>query len=649
MNEARLQELWSRFLSGEPLAPEEETELWQALAADPKLRAEFLNDAEDHGMLRALGRSVKDGEAFDRDLGSRIEAESNATRFVNRVESGLAREGPPSEDTPRTLARLSGGHPRPLRPSTRRTRASLDPQGAWMGPAVAAAGILLAVALIFTFSSSEPELRRSDRTAKAVNSREVKSTEARRQAERDDRAREAARADAERKRRDAETRLFEVERKERELAAPPAAELAKDPAAEERRKKSLEEIEREKDRIERELREAAELASRSERPTSAQSPQGGKSPPTADVPASAQGTTQVAFAQVEEVAGEAFRLTKQGRAPLASGSSILADDGVATGGGASRAVLRFPDKTSVELGSDTVLVDCRGDSGKRMTLSQGILRAVVAKQRPGEPMIVTTPHGAVKVVGTTLRIIVDLDPKKGTRLEVEEGKVELLDLAKKSVLVENGYYAVAAEGTELVAKVLPIDEILLSARQARLVGGEWKVIKEAIGGSASALHSKETSYKIRRGSGGATFYDSVKTQPSFILFSFQAEGGKDYKLWIRGKSLLDPGHWATAEIAVELPDAQLTPLSGSTIFAADHAAEYNGFFRAKGYNWIGGSEEHPEGLKPGDIPLTVRFSRTGLQTLKVHVMQAPAWIDAIWFSTTQITRPDAAVTGPSDR
>jgi hypothetical protein len=58
------------------------------------------------------------------------------------------------------------------------------------------------------------------------------------------------------------------------------------------------------------------------------------------------------------------------------------------------------------------------------------------------------------VVGTTLRLYVDPDPKKGTRLEVEEGKVELKNLAGKTVYVESGHYAVAGVGVELVTRKL---------------------------------------------------------------------------------------------------------------------------------------------------------------------------------------------------
>jgi hypothetical protein len=153
---------------------------------------------------------------------------------------------------------------------------------------------------------------------------------------------------------------------------------------------------------------------------------------------------------VEEVAGDALLVTKDGKSPVIAGTNLLPGQGLETGGGTSRIVLRFPDKTRVELGPETLLAELKMDSGKRLDLTRGSVRAVVAKQPKGEPLIFTTPHGRATVVGTTLRLVVDPDAKKGTNLEVEEGKVELKNLAGKTVMVESGHYAVAAVGVELV-------------------------------------------------------------------------------------------------------------------------------------------------------------------------------------------------------
>jgi ferric-dicitrate binding protein FerR (iron transport regulator) len=231
-------------------------------------------------------------------------------------------------------------------------------------------------------------------------------------------------------------------------------EVAGDPKSSEKREKDLEALKRDLERIEQELRDAAELAKKTSLPAPVQLPQGEKPQPSPAAPAAPpQGTTQAELATVEEISGEAFVVTKEGKAPVTAGVNLVPGQGLETGAGPSRIVLRFPDKTRVDLGPDTVLAELKIVLGKRLNLTRGSVRAVVAKQPKGEPLIFTTPHGQATVVGTTLRLVVDPDVKKGTNLEVEEGKVELKNLAGKSVFVESGHYAVAAVGVELVARV----------------------------------------------------------------------------------------------------------------------------------------------------------------------------------------------------
>ena len=131
--------------------------------------------------------------------------------------------------------------------------------------------------------------------------------------------------------------------------------------------------------------------------------------------------------------------------------------------------MSYPDKTRLELAGDTVLreltdrVPATGSKAaepRRLLLVKGSVKAEVAKQP--EPMLFSTPHGEARVLGTVLRLHVDLDPKKGTHLEVEEGKVELRNPAGKAVLVEAGHQAVAAAGAPLAAKPLLKEEILLA-------------------------------------------------------------------------------------------------------------------------------------------------------------------------------------------
>jgi FecR-like protein/WD40 domain-containing protein len=147
-----------------------------------------------------------------------------------------------------------------------------------------------------------------------------------------------------------------------------------------------------------------------------------------------------------EIAGEERR----------AGDSLLSGQGVDVIGPKSRASLRFRDGTLLELAPETRLErieDAR--NGKRVKMTRGSLQAKVTPQPKEEPMVFESPHGEARVVGTTLRILVDQSPKLGMRLEVEEGKVNLRRLAdSRTVLVETGHYAVVATGIELAVRPL---------------------------------------------------------------------------------------------------------------------------------------------------------------------------------------------------
>jgi len=143
----------------------------------------------------------------------------------------------------------------------------------------------------------------------------------------------------------------------------------------------------------------------------------------------------------------------RGSPGVTAGDEILADQAVVVGPG-GLVVLRYPDQTRLELGADTETREFRGEGGKRAYVAKGTVSAEVSRQPAGQPFVLATPHGDATVLGTTLRILVDPDPKKGTRLEVTEGKVQLKGLRGKPVDVSSGHYAVAAVGVEPVARIL---------------------------------------------------------------------------------------------------------------------------------------------------------------------------------------------------
>ncbi len=182
-------------------------------------------------------------------------------------------------------------------------------------------------------------------------------------------------------------------------------------------------------------------------------PEPPKPPPLAPLAPKAPETV-TAVARVEAAEGEVV----SGGAALAAGSSVFKGQGVATVGKA-RAILAFTDKTKLELGGETLLSEIseaegsgKERRGKRVVVAKGVVSAEVDKQPQDQPMIFSTPHAEAKVLGTTLRIVVD---GGFTRLEVTEGRVRLTRRTDNAYLdVGAGHYAVVMKGLALAAKPL---------------------------------------------------------------------------------------------------------------------------------------------------------------------------------------------------
>jgi ferric-dicitrate binding protein FerR (iron transport regulator) len=176
-------------------------------------------------------------------------------------------------------------------------------------------------------------------------------------------------------------------------------------------------------------------------------------PPVPPAPAPVE--TQVIVAKIDRVAGEVFVLARNGRAAAAPGQELPAGVGIECGE-RSFAVLSYPDRTRVEVGGNTVVRDLFDAKGKQLYVEKGAVKAEIAKQPKDKPMIFGMPHGEAKVLGTVLRLSVE---PKSSSLEVEEGKVELRNLAGKTVDVPAGRMAMT---TSLSTKPLPAEESLVA-------------------------------------------------------------------------------------------------------------------------------------------------------------------------------------------
>ena len=135
-----------------------------------------------------------------------------------------------------------------------------------------------------------------------------------------------------------------------------------------------------------------------------------------------------------------------------SGSVVFDGSSLETPAGGSGTV-RLPDGTRLHAGSETSL---QIESG-RVTLRRGTLAADVAKQKPGQSLVFSTPQAEAKVLGTRLFLAVEGD---STLCRVEEGHVQVVRQGTtQAVDVRGGFYTVATPQAELkaepVAKAVP--------------------------------------------------------------------------------------------------------------------------------------------------------------------------------------------------
>lgn len=108
--------------------------------------------------------------------------------------------------------------------------------------------------------------------------------------------------------------------------------------------------------------------------------------------------------------------------------------------------LKFEDGSRVIVTGSTVLHLSQNDQQKQISLTGGNLWADVTPQKPGKPMLVSTPQAEMEILGTELAVMV---VEKSTTLEVTEG------LVKMTRLQDGKYVHVAADESAMVSQSFP--------------------------------------------------------------------------------------------------------------------------------------------------------------------------------------------------
>jgi ferric-dicitrate binding protein FerR (iron transport regulator) len=445
MKPEAIEDLIARYL-GESLSEEEEKQFLDLLGQSGDARKSLGLELAIDRLIRESRKAPLDPERVEKAL-----PKGSQDDFIQGVMGRLPKSpGIPSSRSTSTPepARFAG------RPVPGRSR------GGWRTPALIpgliAAGILAALFLYATLEHggrATPETRgegKEDR-GESLESREARNGEtppgpSLAQAEEE-------RAKAEAARRNAESAVLALRREEAQAARErDRAELLKEEQARKNAEEDLERLKTEREAVEATVAEARER----ERRAAAEAVRASEHPrPTGERPTLPRTEAVAAiFGRIEGM----VRSVAGGETKVAeTGEALLPGSGVVTGARDGTAVLVFGDRTEVVLGPGTEVREIfdleprrGGARGKRLHVAKGRVTATVSKQPENQPLVMVTPHGEARVLGTTFRLSVDLAPLGGaTRLEVQEGRVRLSRPDGRAAEVTSGHYAVAAEGVDL--------------------------------------------------------------------------------------------------------------------------------------------------------------------------------------------------------
>jgi len=243
-------------------------------------------------------------------------------------------------------------------------------------------------------------------------------------------------------------------RRDRPVAEPVVPAPAPKPAVPDldREREAADRKQRDRARRLAEDREAMERTAR-EAPAPAEAEAAKPAPPR-------KPTTVTAMARLMATTGTVHILAYGRKIPAQAGQDLLSGQGIETVGPLSWAALRYADGTRLELWADTRVArlsePADASYGKQAIVTEGTLLGAVVKQPAGRPLVVTTPHGEARVLGTVLSVTVEPDGVGATRLEVGHGKVQFTESVKgKSVDVTSGLYTVASAGNDMNLKGIP--------------------------------------------------------------------------------------------------------------------------------------------------------------------------------------------------
>jgi tRNA A-37 threonylcarbamoyl transferase component Bud32 len=196
---------------------------------------------------------------------------------------------------------------------------------------------------------------------------------------------------------------------------------------------------------------------------------------------------------LERLEGDAFVLTGEDRKPAVAGSRLDPGQGIETVRSYTRVLLRFPDRSHLELGTSSTLRDVRTPSGGgvRAQLARGTFAAEVQRRPRGGSWSLHTPHGTLETGEGIFKVVVTPGEQGATRVQAQAGSLRLTRHPDgASIDLRAGHGAVISSRGELVAE--PIYQGTSRATWTSTTKGGWRLAGDPDSGRFELIGAPES-------------------------------------------------------------------------------------------------------------------------------------------------------------
>jgi hypothetical protein len=162
-----------------------------------------------------------------------------------------------------------------------------------------------------------------------------------------------------------------------------------------------------------------------------------------------------------------------------------------------------------------------------------------------------------------------------------------------------------------------IPEVVVDANDVVKVTGDCKIVEDEAASIGKAIEIAGVANNL-----------PVANPSSYVELEFYADAGVEYYIWVRGKSASASNDSSWIQFDGEI---------GTDELGVNKTEGCGGFG-----NWLDGlpANQYDWSSKtPVEPPVTVTFQAGGKHKMRIQPRQVVHWIDQIWLSTTQKTRP----------